>query len=70
MVQGCLIASRDDDTRAFFRKREGRRQTDPAIAAGDEGDFPCEFLRHSPFPSIIVGSWEKIQQFHWANTIL
>ena len=44
MVQGCLIASRDDDTRAFFRKREGRRQTDPAIATSDEGDFPCEFL--------------------------
>jgi len=44
LVQGSLIASRDDDTRAFFRKREGRCQTDPTIAASDESDFSCEFL--------------------------
>ena len=44
LVQGSLIASRQDDARAFFRKRERSCQTDPTIAAGDESDFSCKFL--------------------------
>lgn len=44
LVQSRLIASCEDDSRAFFRKRTRCCQTDPAIAAGDEGDFSCEFL--------------------------
>ena len=44
LVQGSLIASRQDDARAFFRKRERGCQTNPTIAAGDESDFSCKFL--------------------------
>src|SRR4029077_20384856 len=46
LVQGSLIASRNDDTRTFLCKCECCCQPDPAIAAGYKGNFSCEFVCH------------------------
>ena len=53
LIRGRLIASREHDTRAFFRKRERGRQTDPTIAARDEHILAFESF-HTVIPLVTV----------------